>query len=157
MSHLQNNFRNTCEQYSNINVPYKEREIINKLKESQNMMLLHQVKGRGTVIMNRNKYTNKCLNIRNTEKIRKLDRDPTKPIEAKIQRAVRKIKSHLSNQEYMRIYPTGSSPGKFYGTAKKLKILLMELLMIFHYIQLYPTLVQHLINLQDIWPNYYLL
>ena len=122
MSHLQNNFRNTCEQYSNINVPYKEREIINKLKESQNIMLLHQVKGRGTVIMNRNKYTNKCLNIRNTEKIRKLDRDPTKPIEAKIQRAVRKIKSHLSNQEYMRIYPTGSAPGKFYGTAKKHKI-----------------------------------
>ena len=85
-------------------------------------MLLHQVKGRGTVIMNRNKYTNKCLNIRNTEKIRKLDRDPTKPIEAKIQRAVRKIKSHLSNQEYMRIYPTGSAPGKFYGTTKKHKI-----------------------------------
>ena len=33
-----------------------------------------------------------------------------------------KSKSHLSNQEYMRIYPTGSAPGKFYGTAKKHKI-----------------------------------
>ena len=33
-----------------------------------------------------------------------------------------KSKSHLSNQEYMRIYPTGSAPGKFYGAAKKHKI-----------------------------------
>ena len=33
-----------------------------------------------------------------------------------------KSKSHLSNQEYMRIYPTGSAPGKFYGKAKKHKI-----------------------------------
>ena len=67
-------------------------------------------------------YTNKCLKILNTEKFRKLDRDPVKPIEAKIQRAARKIKSHLSNQEYMRIYPTGSAPEKFYGKAKKHKM-----------------------------------
>ena len=38
------------------------------------------------------------MNILNTEQFRKLDRDPTKLIESKIQRAVRKIKSHLSNQ-----------------------------------------------------------
>ena len=62
------------------------------------------------------------MNILNTEQLQKLDIDPTKPIEVKIQRAVRKIKSHLSNQEYMRIYPTGSAPGKFYGMVKKHKI-----------------------------------
>ena len=67
-------------------------------------------------------YTNKCFKILNTEKFRKLDRDPMKPIEAKIQRAARKIKSHLLNQECMRIYPTGSAPEKFYGMAKKHKI-----------------------------------
>ena len=54
-------------------------------------MLLRQDKGRGIVIIDRNRYTNKCLNILNTEQFRKLDRVPTKPIEAKIQRAVRKI------------------------------------------------------------------
>ena len=85
-------------------------------------MLLRQDKGRGIVIIDTNRYTNKCLNILNTEQFQKLDRDPTKPIETKIQRAVRKIKSHLSNQEYMRIYPTGSAPGKFYGMVKKHKI-----------------------------------
>ena len=82
-------------------------------------MLLHQDKGRGIVIIDRNWYTNKCWNILNTEQFWKLDKDPTKSIEAKIQRAVRKIKCHLSNQEYMKIYLTGSAPGKFYGTAKK--------------------------------------
>ena len=73
------------------------------------------------------------MNILNTEQFRKLGRDPTKLIEAKIQRAVRKIKSHLSNQEYMRIYPTGSAPGKFFGTASKHKIPVNgTILMIFH-------------------------
>ena len=49
-------------------------------------------------------------------------KNPTKTIEMKIQRAVRKVKSKLSPQEYLNIYPTGSSPGKFYGTAKKHKL-----------------------------------
>ena len=62
------------------------------------------------------------MNILNTEQFWKLDRGPNKPIEAKIQRAVRKIKSHLSNQKYMRIYPAASAPGKFYELAKKHKI-----------------------------------
>ena len=120
--HLKTKLRNACEQYNNINIPYKKREIINKLKKNQNIMLLRQDKGRGIVIIDRNRYTNKYLNILNTEQFRKLDRDPTKPTEAKIQRALRKIKNHLSNQEYMRNYPTGSAPRKFYGTAKKHKI-----------------------------------
>ena len=46
MSHLKNELRNTREQYSNINVSYKEREIISKLKKNQNIMLLRQDKGR---------------------------------------------------------------------------------------------------------------
>ena len=98
-----------------------KREKLNKLKKNQNIMLPHQYKGRVIVMIGRNRYTSKCLNILNTEQFWKLDRDPTKPIDAKIQRAVRKIKSCLSNQEYMRTYPTGSAPGIFYGTVKKHK------------------------------------
>ena len=98
--HLKTKLCNTYEQYNNTNVPYKEREIINKLKKTQNIMFLCQEKGRGIVIIDRKRYTYKCLNILNTEQFQKLDRDPTKPREAKIQRAIRKIKSHRSNQEY---------------------------------------------------------
>ena len=88
-------------------------------QKGENLMLLRQDKDRVFVIINWNKYTNKCLNILNTEQFRKLDRDLNKPINTKIQRAVRRIKSYLSNQEIMRIYPSASAPGKFYGMAKK--------------------------------------
>ena len=36
ISHLKTKLRNACEQYSNINVPNKETEIIIKLKKNQN-------------------------------------------------------------------------------------------------------------------------
>ena len=62
------------------------------------------------------------MKIVNTKQFCKLQKDPIKTIEMKIQRAVRKIKNKLSTKEYLNIYPTGSSPGKFYGTAKKHKL-----------------------------------
>ena len=52
----------------------------------------------------------------------KLSRDTTKQIETKIQRVLRKIKINISLQECLRLYPTGSSPGKFYGTTKIYKL-----------------------------------
>ena len=58
----------------------------------------------------------------NSKQFHKLDKDPTKPIETKVQRAVRKIKVHLSTSEYWTLYPSRSVPGKFYVTAKKDKI-----------------------------------
>ena len=51
-------------------------------------MLLPQDKGRGIAIMDRNRYKNKCMNILNIELFPKLDRDPTKSIEAKIHKAI---------------------------------------------------------------------
>ena len=63
------------------------------------------------------------MEILNTKQFCKLQKDPTKTIEMKIQRTVRRIKNKLiSPKEYLNIYPTGSSPGKFYGTAKKHKL-----------------------------------
>ena len=62
------------------------------------------------------------MKILNTKQFFKLQKDPTKNIEMKIQKTVRKIKNKLSPKEYLNIYPTGSSPGKFYGTAKKHKL-----------------------------------
>ena len=48
-----------------------------------------------------------------------LDHDPTKITEEKIQRILRKMKNRLSP---LRLYPSGSCPGKLYGTAKVHKI-----------------------------------
>ena len=84
---------------------------------------MKQGKGSGVAIMNKPKYHEKCLELLNTDQFTKLNHDPTKKIEAKIQRVLRKIKTNITSQDYSRLYPTGSYPGKFYGTAKIHKIL----------------------------------
>ena len=39
---------------------------------------------------------------------------------------LRKIKPNSTDQEYKRLYPSGSAPGKIYGTAKLHKIFLND-------------------------------
>ena len=85
-------------------------------------MLLKQDKGRGIVIMDRNKYVDKCLEILNTEKFVKLEEDPTGKFENRVQKCLRGMKTRLGKQTYNSINPTSSKPGQFYGTAKLHKI-----------------------------------
>ena len=73
------------------------------------------------------------MDMLKTKQFYKLDKDSTKSIEIKVQRAVIKIKYHLLTSEYQTLYRSGSAPGKFYGTAKKNLI---------RYAQLSPTLEQ---------------
>ena len=49
-------------------------------------------------------------------------KDPTAIIERKVQRSLRKTKHKIPSFLYSKIYPTGSSPGQFYGTAKLRKV-----------------------------------
>ena len=49
-----------------------------------------------------------------------LTNDPTITLESKVQRNLRKLKSKFTEHKYKMLYPTGSCPGKFYGTAKKI-------------------------------------
>ena len=65
---------------------------------------------------------------------------PPKKNEEKIQQILLKIKNRLSQQEYLHLHPSGSCPGKFYGTAKVHKILQMTKLTNFQYSQLFQTL-----------------
>ena len=48
--------------------------------------------------------------------------DPAKTLESKVQRSLRKLKPKLCPYECKKLYPTGSCPGKFYGTAKLHKL-----------------------------------
>ena len=81
--------------------------MIKRLAENKYIIILLQNKGKGIVIMDRGKYTEKCLNTLNSNKFKKLDHDPTKAVENKIKRALRKIKHKLSKQDYIRLYPSG--------------------------------------------------
>ena len=50
--------------------------------------------------MDKEKYTEKCMNIPNTKQFCKLQKDPIKVIEMKMQRAAGKVKNKLSPNEY---------------------------------------------------------
>ena len=73
-------------------------------------------------MIDRKKYKGKCQNLLNTDSFIQVDHDPTKATEGEIQRSIHKIKNNLTKQEYSRLYPTGSSPGKFYGRTKRHKL-----------------------------------
>ena len=60
---------------------------------------MKQNKGRGVVVMDASKYTEKCLSILQTEQFTKRRHDPTKSIENKILRELRKLKTKLTIQE----------------------------------------------------------
>ena len=93
-------------------MPYRYRKIIRNLSNNEKIKVLKQDKGRGVVIMDNSQYMKKCLNMLNNDNFIKLTDDSTKLIEEKIQKAIRKIKSNLSKDEYNIIYPPGSAPGK---------------------------------------------
>ena len=61
--------------------------------------------------MDRHKYTDKCLALLSRKQFTTLTNDPTKTLESKVQRTLRKIKSKFTEQEYKKLYPTGSCPG----------------------------------------------
>ena len=69
-------------------------------------------------ILNRSKYIETCLSIINSSQFLQVDKDPTASTEKKLQRTLRKIKDKILALLYSKIYLTGSSPGRFYGTAK---------------------------------------
>ena len=72
--------------------------------------------------MNRSKYMKKCFSILSTSQFAEIDLDPTAYIAGKVQRTLRKIKNKLPSFAYSKIYPAGSSPEKFFGTAKLHKV-----------------------------------
>ena len=101
---------------------YKYKQVIKDLTKNNNVVIMKQDKGRGVVIMDKTKHQEKCLALPNTNQFVKLSRNPTKQIETKIQRVLRKIKTNISLQEYPRLYPTRYAPGKLYGTANMYKL-----------------------------------
>ena len=117
VAHIKRKLCNTCENYLKIRVPDKFRKIFETLSKNSRIAIMKQDKGRPVVLMDRTVHLEKCLNILDTNQFTKISADRKKKTEEKIQRVLRKIKS-FSTQVYSTIYPTGSCPGKFYGTAK---------------------------------------
>ena len=84
-------FRNTFEKYMKIKVPCKYRKIINELRKRADIAVLKADKGTGDVIINRDKYHEKCLELLDTEQFQNLNHDPTKATARKVQNTLYKI------------------------------------------------------------------
>ena len=122
LAQIKTKLRNSCEKYCNVKVSKHQRNAINNLMKRNNNVIMKQDKGRRVVIMDKSKYTEKGLTILSTKTFQNLKLDPTKSTQEKVQRMVRKIKSKFTIQEYKRLHPSGSCPGKFNGTAMLHKI-----------------------------------
>ena len=84
-----------------------------------------------------------------TKQFQILNFDPKKSAELKVQRMLRKIKSKLPIQDYKRLYPNGSYPGRFYGTTKLQKFNLMGMLTTIPLDQQSQISIQQLIHFRN--------
>ena len=74
--------------------------------------MLKQDKGRGIVILDKNKYIEKCFSILTT------DNSPTATCDSKVQHTLRTMKFEFTEREYYKLCPTDLNAGNFYATAK---------------------------------------
>ena len=64
-------------------------------------------------IIERNNHAEKYMSILSSNQNLHISNNPTKSMESKVQRTLRKIKLKLSGQVCKKLYPTGSYPDKF--------------------------------------------
>ena len=84
-------------EFNVINVVTKGN-IINNQRRDKQLVILKQDKGIGIVLLDKTSYVEKCFSIINTNKFKKLDKNPIVSYEAKIQGTLRKMKSQFTLQ-----------------------------------------------------------
>ena len=118
MSHLANSYVNAYKATKN---SLKKYNILKRLRESKDIVILRPDKGCGTVILDREEYVKKIYVIINdTSKFKKLSSDPTILREGQLQRFLRTLKNKgfFTDESYDKIYPSGSKPASIYGLPK---------------------------------------
>lgn len=72
--------------------------------------------------MNRTDYLDKALTFLDGPQFEKLESDPTKSFQARVQRNLLKMKKAFTKDLYKKLYPSSSHPGLFFGLAKVHKL-----------------------------------
>ena len=99
----------------------KKHGILKRLRDNKDLVITRPDKGNGVVIMNRKDYNKSMYDIlKDKNKFRKIDKDPTLTKEGQLQRFIRKLKKEevFNDKTYDCIYPVGSQPSRLYGTPK---------------------------------------
>ena len=102
---LKSKIGQTCENYYQIKIPYQYEEIIKKLSNKKNIIILREDKGRGVVVLYHTSYIEKYSNILTSDQFKVFENDPTKTFESKVQRVPRKIKHVVDEKLYNRLHP----------------------------------------------------
>ena len=74
------------------------------------------------VIVNKTEYLSKVITFLDGPQFQKLECDPTKTFQAKVQRNLLKMKKAFDKDLYKKLYPSSSQPGLFFGLAKVHKL-----------------------------------
>ena len=102
----------------------RQNHVLRNLRKNKDIVLTKPNKGNGVVILDRKLYDNAVQEIIfDTSKFEKINKDPTLKREASLQRFLYKLKQkNVSNEnEYDKLYPSGSAPARIYGTPKMQK------------------------------------
>ena len=100
-----------------------EVQAIRELKGDKSRIVLTANKGVTMVVVDRQDYINKSINLLTLPAYKSITKDPTNKIKAKLITILRKIKKEtgLDNNTYKYMYPRGCDVPKFYWLPKSHK------------------------------------
>lgn len=104
------------------NTTRDEREALNSLKKDGNLKILPADKGNATVLINKEDYSNKVQDVLKAGKYSLLNKDPTKSLETKIGKTLRKHKAYFTDTQRKRLTPHHSKTPHMYGLPKIHKV-----------------------------------
>ena len=99
----------------------RQNHVLRNLRKNKDIFITKPDKGSGVVILDRKLYDNAIQEIiSDISKFEKLNEDPTLKCEASLQHFLRKLKqkNFFNENEYDKLYLSGSAPARIYGTPK---------------------------------------
>ena len=102
----------------------RQHRVLRNLRRIKDIVITKRDKGNEVVIFDRKLYDKAIQELSSdTSKLENLNEDPTLKREASMQRFLRKLKqkNFFNENEYDKLYPSGSAPARIYGTPKKHK------------------------------------
>ena len=99
----------------------RQHRVLRNLRKNKDIVITKPDKGNEVVIVDWKLYDNAIKEIiSDTSKFEKLTEYPTFRLEASLHRFLCKLKQkNICNEiEYDKLYPSGSAPGRIYGTPK---------------------------------------
>ena len=121
LSYLANSYFYNCKPSPRI---LRQHRVLRNLRRIKDIVITKRDKGNGVVIFDRKLYDKAIQELNSdTSKLENLNEDPTLKREASMQRFLRKLKQKIffNENEYDKLYPSGSAPARIYGTPKKHK------------------------------------